>query len=114
MLSVCRCLALRIVRPILFFFNDTATTEIYTLSLHDALPIWPCPLRRLPHAAQRARGGDARPLRRRRGRRLDRLRAQRGLARARAVGRRGAVVLFAQRLAPLPRRRARPHERRDR
>src|SRR3989442_11737441 len=23
----------------LFFFNDTATTEIYTLSLHDALPI---------------------------------------------------------------------------
>src|SRR5438046_6975027 len=29
-----------------FFFNDTATTEIYTLSLHDALPI-SCPLRRL-------------------------------------------------------------------
>src|SRR5947208_10386047 len=28
-----------------FFFNDTATTEIYTLSLHDALPI----LRRIPH-----------------------------------------------------------------
>src|SRR2546429_3233318 len=30
-----------------FFFNDTATTEIYTLSLHDALPIFPsnaCPL----------------------------------------------------------------------
>src|SRR6267143_2673386 len=24
-----------------FFFNDTATTEIYTLSLHDALPIGP-------------------------------------------------------------------------
>src|SRR5215213_11816613 len=24
-----------------FFFNDTATTEIYTLSLHDALPIAP-------------------------------------------------------------------------
>src|SRR3712207_8305261 len=24
---------------VLFFFNDTATTEIYTLSLHDALPI---------------------------------------------------------------------------
>src|SRR2546430_17392754 len=24
----------------IFFFNDTATTEIYTLSLHDALPIW--------------------------------------------------------------------------
>src|SRR2546430_9675553 len=32
-------------RPSFFFFNDTATTEIYTLSLHDALPIsrrsWP-------------------------------------------------------------------------
>src|SRR2546428_1893774 len=26
----------------LFFFNDTATTEIYTLSLHDALPIYRC------------------------------------------------------------------------
>src|SRR3712207_9126583 len=25
---------------IVFFFNDTATTEIYTLSLHDALPIF--------------------------------------------------------------------------
>src|SRR5688572_33286344 len=25
---------------IFFFFNDTATTEIYTLSLHDALPIF--------------------------------------------------------------------------
>src|ERR1051326_2529543 len=30
-----------------FFFNDTATTEIYTLSLHDALPIW-----FEPHAAR--------------------------------------------------------------
>src|SRR2546430_7948761 len=31
------------VAPIIlfFFFNDTATTEIYTLSLHDALPISP-------------------------------------------------------------------------
>src|SRR6266566_2600815 len=27
-------------RYFFFFFNDTATTEIYTLSLHDALPIW--------------------------------------------------------------------------
>src|SRR5690348_18214199 len=26
---------------IFFFFNAPATTEIYTLSLHDALPIWP-------------------------------------------------------------------------
>src|SRR5215510_1337996 len=29
----------RVVRVLAFFFNDTATTEIYTLSLHDALPI---------------------------------------------------------------------------
>src|ERR1043166_10308627 len=29
-----------LVYCLLFFFNDTATTEIYTLSLHDALPIW--------------------------------------------------------------------------
>src|SRR5215203_5867720 len=28
-------------RNLPFFVNDTATTEIYTLSLHDALPIWP-------------------------------------------------------------------------
>src|SRR3712207_7525061 len=27
------------MRELFFFFNDTATTEIYTLSLHDALPI---------------------------------------------------------------------------
>src|SRR3712207_9548460 len=30
---------LELVRISCFFFNDTATTEIYTLSLHDALPI---------------------------------------------------------------------------
>src|SRR5687768_18360511 len=30
------------MQPPTFFFKDTATTEIYTLSLHDALPIsWP-------------------------------------------------------------------------
>src|SRR6266542_1574405 len=39
----------------IFFFNDTATTEIYTLSLHDALPISP--------AAAAPAGGD-RPRRR--------------------------------------------------
>src|SRR5438270_13200755 len=37
------------------FLNDTATTDIYTLSLHDALPIWParhlCRRRRLGAAA---------------------------------------------------------------
>src|SRR3712207_7604222 len=31
-----------------FFFNDTATTEIYTLSLHDALPILPAERRDRP------------------------------------------------------------------
>src|SRR2546426_3685729 len=31
-----------------FFFNDTATTEIYTLSLHDALPIWSSPTIYMP------------------------------------------------------------------
>src|SRR3712207_8023042 len=35
----------------LFFFNDTATTEIYTLSLHDALPIFHLPDRHLVVAA---------------------------------------------------------------
>ena len=29
-----------ILSGVVFFFNDTATTEIYTLSLHDALPIY--------------------------------------------------------------------------
>src|SRR5256885_15136645 len=32
-----------------FFFNDTATTEIYTLSLHDALPISRCQCRTRPN-----------------------------------------------------------------
>src|SRR2546430_10209134 len=37
---------------VFFFFNDTATTEIYTLSLHDALPICPLsPARRSPQTA---------------------------------------------------------------
>src|SRR6266403_1716571 len=35
-----------------FFFNDTAPTEIYTLSLHDALPIWPTSTR--PESPSRA------------------------------------------------------------
>src|SRR3989442_4641426 len=39
----------------LFFFNDTATTEIYTLSLHDALPI--CPSIHPPARAPQRRAG---------------------------------------------------------
>src|SRR2546426_11684511 len=33
------CVTVTLVSLFFFFFNDTATTEIYTLSLHDALPI---------------------------------------------------------------------------
>src|SRR5256885_17047555 len=40
-----------------FFFNDTATTEIYTLSLHDALPISP-EQRDAPADRQEARPND--------------------------------------------------------
>src|SRR5690348_18442344 len=36
------------IHYIYFFFNDTATTEIYTLSLHDALPISGEPYRKPP------------------------------------------------------------------
>src|SRR6266436_8297320 len=49
----------------LFFFNDTATTEIYTLSLHDALPIEAQPKRSwfqrtlpVPHSTQRSAAPD--------------------------------------------------------
>src|SRR5947208_17175882 len=38
-----------------FFFNATATTEIYTLSLHDALPISTQPRRKLPSRSRAAR-----------------------------------------------------------
>src|SRR5690349_22324209 len=38
-----------------FFFNDAATTEIYTLSLHDALPI---PALRQPQGTGREHGGQ--------------------------------------------------------
>src|SRR3712207_7686093 len=40
-----------------FFFNDTATTEIYTLSLHDALPISFGPLLSDHAASAHRRGG---------------------------------------------------------
>src|SRR5690349_25109003 len=42
-----------------FFFNDTATTEIYTLSLHDALPI--CSPSRYPRASPRNGSSTANP-----------------------------------------------------
>src|SRR5437667_1447101 len=37
-----------------FFFNDTATTEIYTLSLHDALPISSAPTSWCPSSSPRS------------------------------------------------------------
>src|SRR5260221_13810618 len=44
-------------RRLSFFFNDTATTEIYTLSLHDALPISPAgPMTRRAAEVMQARG----------------------------------------------------------
>src|SRR3712207_8035543 len=48
---------------VFFFFNDTATTEIYTLSLHDALPIFGAARARPPRRSRVARrrgGGRAR------------------------------------------------------
>src|SRR3989442_8841698 len=46
-----------------FFFNDTATTEIYTLSLHDALPIygasWPKWGRHAPLHRARCKGAGS-------------------------------------------------------
>src|SRR3712207_8969312 len=44
----------------LFFFNDTATTEIYTLSLHDALPIFLRRERRIAARGQLACGDGVR------------------------------------------------------
>src|SRR3712207_678187 len=44
----------------IFFFNDTATTEIYTLSLHDALPISPDLPAERPLNERARRPGDAR------------------------------------------------------
>src|SRR5687768_18353475 len=45
-----------------FFFNDTATTEIYTLSLHDALPIWVGDPRQVPGVLHDRDLRDRRPL----------------------------------------------------
>src|SRR2546427_4923823 len=61
---------------LLFFFNDTATTEIYTLSLHDALPIssaraWANGIRRPRTAAARASTSSARTTQDRKSTRLN-------------------------------------------
>src|SRR6266545_8367392 len=54
-----------------FFFNDTATTEIYTLSLHDALPIPPAPRGAAPTRAPAGRRPRPAPRRRARRRRSE-------------------------------------------
>src|SRR2546429_8528459 len=51
----CICLS-----HLFFFFNDTATTEIYTLSLHDALPIYRGHRRRRLHPRGRGRSRKVR------------------------------------------------------
>src|SRR2546426_5261769 len=70
----------QMISLVFFFFNDTATTEIYTLSLHDALPICArgrrhvtvraleiAPLRKIPrHRIRRVRRGGRRDRGRRR------------------------------------------------
>src|SRR5215211_9377144 len=56
---MCLCLTLTIsffYFIFFFFFNDTATTEIYTLSLHDALPSCRGASARAARAASRSRG----------------------------------------------------------
>src|SRR3954449_2839835 len=47
---------LTLLFSIFFFFNDTATTEIYTLSLHDALPIYTSELQSYSHLVCRLTG----------------------------------------------------------
>src|SRR5256885_10990899 len=73
-----------VVRDIYFFLNDTATTEIYTLSLHDALPIYPAgDLHLRLRRGRRGCGGRARacgPARRQREGRGGRLRHRAPLA----------------------------------
>src|SRR5438094_10012922 len=59
MISSCR-LALLCLLDVFFFFNDTATTEIYTLSLHDALPIADAAPRHPAHAETAAAHPDRR------------------------------------------------------
>src|SRR3712207_7270867 len=69
----------------IFFFNDTATTEIYTLSLHDALPIFVAGLGdRVEHLAELL-GRDRQGL-------LD----EHGLARPERLGDHGGVGVVAR------------------
>src|SRR5438876_12107014 len=80
-----------VVDSYFFFFNDTATPEIYTLSLHDALPIShpPAPVGRRASGVRGQRGGTSLPARGRRDARSHPGRRRRlGAARARTLARR--------------------------
>src|SRR2546422_7192955 len=83
------CASILLASSLVFFFNDTATTEIYTLSLHDALPI--CagdpdgavgpvgkPVREEPGAQRSARCRDGTAPSRRRDRKSTRLNSSHG------------------------------------
>src|SRR2546426_12486581 len=52
-------MTLHFLTSFFFFFNDTATTEIYTLSLHDALPISSVRWRRAEGFARRIAAGPS-------------------------------------------------------
>src|SRR3712207_7937416 len=57
--------SLTVLRYAYFFCSDTATTEIYTLSLHDALPIYGQPVQRRGHQLRAGDRADGRGDRRR-------------------------------------------------
>src|SRR3712207_8408922 len=61
MCSICRVSTDRFLLSFSFFFNDTATTEIYTLFLHDALPISRRRRRRQRRPLLRGLGGGRDP-----------------------------------------------------
>src|SRR3989454_12740749 len=84
---------------LVFFFNDTATTEIYTLSLHDALPISVrCPGMRHTAArldlVRRLRAEPAEP--------VLRVRQRRGELRAGDRGGRGGILRHARAVRARP------------
>src|SRR2546430_7610400 len=80
---------------IFFFFNDTATTEIYTLSLHDALPIWDGWFSKA--IRKRAAPGDARLPPKRRDRKSTRLNSSHSQISY-------AVFCLKKKISPRPRR----------
>src|SRR5258708_36914104 len=65
MIDLVHCLTSRtcvLSGSLFFFFNDTATTEIYTLSLHDALPIFEVNFKDGKATGNMSMGGQTRPI----------------------------------------------------